>query len=217
LRILLVKPKWFVHGGQYRYLEKVRFTPLSLGILAALSDGHEVRIVDGDWQDIPTDEVFDLIGITVTTFTSDQAYNLAREFKKQGAKVILGGVHPILLPEECLSHADSVVVGEAEYIWRDVLHDAENGFMKRIYRSINPTNMNDVPSPKRGLLDESSWLACIQATRGCNNSCRYCYLPSTPWHKHRKRSVELVVEDIRAMRQNILFFVDDNLSVIIDF
>jgi len=114
VRILLVKPRWFVHGGQYRYLENVRFTPLSLGILAALSDGHEVKIADGDWQAIPLDEGFDLVGITVTTFTSERVYDLTHKFKKRGAKVILGGVHPSILPDECLDHADSVVVGEAE-------------------------------------------------------------------------------------------------------
>lgn len=211
MRILLVKPRWFVHGGQYRYLENVRFTPLSLGILAALSDGHEVKIADGDWQAIPSGDGFDLVGITVTTFTSELVYDLAREFKKHGAKVILGGVHPSILPEECLEHADSVVVGEAEYVWKDVLHDAKKGRLDRIYLSNRPTDMNDVPFPRRDFLNEPSWFACVQATRGCPNSCRYCYLPSTPWQEYRKRAVELVVEEIRSLRQELFFFVDDNL------
>ena len=211
MRILLVKPRWFVHGGQYRYLENVRFTPLSLGILAALSEGHEVKIVDGDWQAIPSGDGFNLIGINVTTFTSERVYDLVREFNKRGAKVILGGVHPSILPEECLNHADSVVVGEAEYVWKDVLRDAEKGCLERLYRSERPTHMNDVPFPRRDLLDEPSWFACVQATRGCPNSCRYCYLPSTPWREYRRRAVELVVEEIRSLRQKLFFFVDDNL------
>ena len=211
MRILLVKPRWFVHGGQYRYLERVRFTPLSLGILAALSDGHEVKIADGDWQAIPSGQGFDLVGITSTTFTSERAYDLAREFRRQGAKVVLGGVHPSILPEECLDHADSVVVGEAEYVWPDVLRDAEKGALARVYRSERTTDMNDVPFPCRTLLDEPSWLACVQATRGCPNSCRYCYLPSTPWGEYRKRDVELVAEEVRSLKQKILFLVDDNL------
>lgn len=211
MRILLVKPRWFVHGGQYRYLENVQFTPLSLGILAALSNGHELKIVDEDWQNIPLDETFDLVGITVTTFTSERVYGLTRKFKQQGAKVILGGVHPSILPEECLDHADSVVIGEAEYVWKDVLRDTEKGTLARTYRSGRPTDMNDIPFPRRDLLDEPSWLTCIQATRGCPNSCRYCYLPSTPWKEYRKRAVELVVEEIHSLKQKIFFFVDDNL------
>ena len=211
MRILLIKPRWFVHGGQYRYLEKVRFTPLSLGILAALSDGHEVTIVDSDWQPLPPGDGFDLVGITATTFTSERAYEMAREFKQCGCKVVLGGVHPSILPEECLKHADAVVVGEAEYVWKDVLRDAEKGGLKPLYRAEAPTAMNDVPFPRRDLLNEPSWFACVQATRGCPNSCRYCYLPSTPWREHRKRAVELVEEEIRSLKQKLFFFVDDNL------
>ena len=152
MRILLIKPKWFVHGGQYRYLENLRFTPLSLSILAALSDGHEVRIVDGDWQAIPSDDAFDLVGISVTTFTSERAYELARKFRERGSKVVLGGVHPSIMPEECLEHVDSVVVGEAEYVWKDILRDAEKGALERVYRAESPTNMDDVPFPRRDLL-----------------------------------------------------------------
>jgi len=211
MRILLVKPPWFVHSGHYRFLETVRFTPLSLGILAALSDGHEVRIVDGDWDPIPTAERFDLVGITATTFTSERAYGLAKQFRQNGARVVLGGVHPTLLPDECLPNVDAAVVGEAEYIWRDILRDAEKGSLQKLYAAPRPTDMDDVPFPRRDLLSEPSWFACVQATRGCPNACRYCYLPSVPWRAFRTRSVELVSEEVRRLKQKLVFFVDDNL------
>ncbi|MBN1808834.1 MAG: radical SAM protein [Planctomycetes bacterium] len=211
MKILLVKPRWFVHGGQYRFLENIRFPALSLGILAALSDGHDVTVIDGDWDPIPFDRRFDLVGITTTTFTSQRVYRIAAEFKRRGARVVLGGVHPSILPSECLEHVDSVVVGEAEYVWKDLLADAEKNSLKPTYAASRPTDMNDVPFPRRDLLGELSWFTCLQATRGCPNTCRYCYLPSTPWSAFRKRSVELVAEEIRSMPQNLLFFVDDNL------
>jgi radical SAM superfamily enzyme YgiQ (UPF0313 family) len=211
MKILLVKPNWFVHGGQYRYLEHVRFTPISLGILAALSEGHEVRIVDNDWQPIPFDEHFDLVGITATTFTSERAYAVAREFKRRGVQVVLGGVHPSLLPGECLEHVDSVVIGEGEYVWPDVLRDAEKRALKRTYEADRLTDMADVPIPRRDLLDEPSWFATLQATRGCPNKCRYCYLPSVPWGEFRKRPVELVTEEVSRLKQKLIFLVDDNI------
>lgn len=211
MKILLVKPRWFVHGGQYRYLEHIRFTPLSLGILASLSPGHEVRIVDGDWERIPLDQPFDLVGITATTFTSERAFELADGFRKQGAKVVLGGVHPTIMPEESLEHADSVAVGEAEYVWPDILRDAEKGKLERVYQSKKLTDMNDVPVPRRDLLGEPSWFATVQATRGCPNSCKYCYLPSVSWREFRKRAPELVQEEVRQLSQKLLFFVDDNI------
>jgi len=211
MRILLVKPRWFVHDGPYRYLEHVRFTPLSLGILAALSEGHEVRVADGDWDKIPADEQFDLVGITATTFTSERVYGLADRFARNGAKVVLGGVHPTLLPEECGPHAHAVVVGEAEHVWKRILRDAEKGPLEKVYAAPSPTEMDDVPFPRRDLLAEPSWFACLQATRGCPNACRYCYLPSTPWRRYRKRSPELVGEEVRRLSQRMIFFVDDNL------
>jgi radical SAM superfamily enzyme YgiQ (UPF0313 family) len=211
VRILLVKPRWFVRGGVYRYLEGIRFTPLHLGVLAALSEGHAVRCVDGDWEDIPYDENYDLVGITVTTFTSEQVYRIAERFRSKGVQVVLGGVHASLLPDECLEHAEGVVVGEAEDVWPQVLEDAERRELKGIYRAKKPVDMATVPFPRRELLSESPWFACIQATRGCPNTCKYCYLPCVPWGEFRKRPIEKVLEEIRSIPQRILFFVDDNV------
>ena len=211
MKILLIKPKWFIKGGVYRILDNVRFTPLHLGIIAALSEGHEVTAIDNDWQEIPFKDKFDLVGITVTTFTSQQAYKISEYFMKSGAKTVLGGVHPTLLPEECLSHCDSVVVGEVEYIWKDLLKDAENGTLKQIYKSDKIVDMDDVPFPKRELLNENSWVACVQATRGCPNICKYCYLPNVPWKAYRKKNIDRVYEEIKSIRQKTIFFVDDNL------
>ena len=154
MKILLIKPKWFIKGGVYRFVNNIKFTPLQLGIIAALSegDGHEVKIVDGDWDEIPYNENFDLVGITVTTFTSQQAYGIADKFRETGAKVIFGGVHPSLLSEECLHYADAVVVGEVEYVWKNILRDAEKGMLKKVYQSDKLLDMDDVPFPKRELL-----------------------------------------------------------------
>ncbi len=192
-------------------MDQVRGTPLSLGILAALSDGHAVQIVDRDWQPLPADGRFDLVGITVTTFTSEQAFELARWARRRGAKVVLGGVHPSILPKECLRHADAVVIGEAEYVWKQILLDAQASRLKPVYQAQCPTRMDDVPMPRRDLLAESPWVAYVQATRGCPHSCAYCYLPSVPWSCFRKRSVELVREDIIRLKKKLVIFVDDNL------
>jgi radical SAM superfamily enzyme YgiQ (UPF0313 family) len=179
--------------------------------VAALSDGHDVRLCDNDWEEIPWDERFDLVGITTATFTSERAYALADRWRRQGSKVVLGGVHASLLPEECLEHADAAVVGEAEYIWKDVLSDAESGALRGIYRQEQPTDMNDVPVPRRDLYKEDYWVATVQATRGCPNRCRFCYLPSVPWHRHRTRDIDLVYEELKSLSQNVVFFVDDNM------
>jgi radical SAM superfamily enzyme YgiQ (UPF0313 family) len=211
MKILLVKPKWFVPDGVYRFLTRVTFTPLHLGILAALSPGHDVTVVDHDWDEVPLGEDFDLVGITATSFSSRRAFDIADAFRQRGVPVVLGGVHACLMPDECLEHADAIVVGEAEYVWPLVLRDAANGEIKRIYRQEQPTDMNDVPIPRRELLRQDPLVGTIQATRGCNHACKFCYLPSVPWHRHRRRDLDLVYQEMKALRQDIVFFVDDNL------
>jgi len=217
MKILLIKPKWFIKGGIYRFLNNIKFPPLHLGIIAALSEGHEVKVVDGDWDEIPYNEKFDLVGISVTTFTSQQAYIIANKFRESKARVILGGVHPSLLPQECLEHADAVVIGEVEYVWKEVLKDAENKNLKKVYKSDKLVNMDDVPFPRRDLLNEQSWFSCIQTTRGCPNSCKYCYLPNMPWKTYRKRDINLVYKELEQMKQKVIFFIDDNLFADVDY
>ena len=211
MRVLLMKPEWPDIPGNIHSTSAARFPPLALGILAAYSDGHEVEVVDGNWEPIPFHRRYDLVGISTTTFVSDAAYEAARRFRQRGAKVVLGGVHPTILPEEALEHADAVVVGEAEQVWGDVLRDTEQGKLHGIYQAEHPTDMNKIRPAKRDYLDELPWFTLVEATRGCTNKCRYCYLPSTPWAKHRMRPVEQVVAEIRSLPQRMFMFTDDNL------
>ena len=213
MKILLVKPRWFVKNGVYRFLTHVPFQPLNLGILAALSEGHDVTLIDQDWDEIPVDEHFDLVGITAVTFSSQRAFEIADQFRSRGIKVVMGGVHACLMQEECLQHADAIVDGEAEYVWPQLLKDATDGTLRRIYRQDRPTDMDDVPIPRRDLFKRDPLVGMIQATRGCNHACKFCYLPSVPWHQHRRRSVEKVYEEIKGMKQKVIYFVDDNLFV----
>ena len=211
MRILLIKPDWNAASGHIRYGTGIHFPALSLAILAAVSGDHDVRIVDETWEPIPYDAPADLVGITTTTFTSTAAYAIAARFRARGVPVVLGGVHASILPDECLQHADAVVVGEGEYTWPRVVRDAERGRAKGIYRAPHPTDMKDVPVPRRELLREDSWFTSIEASRGCPNRCRYCYLPSTPWAEHRTRPVEAVAAEVAALPQKTFSFVDENL------
>jgi radical SAM superfamily enzyme YgiQ (UPF0313 family) len=217
MRILLVKPKWSVRNGEYRFLTDVRFQPLHLGILAALSPGHEVKLIDHDFDEVPLGEDFDLVGITATTFSSQRAFAIADGFRQRRIPVVMGGVHACLMPEECLGHADAVVIGEAEYVWPQVLADVAAGALKQTYRQERPTDMDDVPIPRRDLMHQDPRVGMVQATRGCHHACRFCYLPSVPWHAHRRRSLDKIHAEIEGMKQEFIFFVDDNLFVDEDY
>jgi radical SAM superfamily enzyme YgiQ (UPF0313 family) len=73
--------------------------------------------------------------------------------------------------------------------------------------------MEDVPIPRRDLLRQDERVGTIQVTRGCHHACRFCYLPSVPWHTYRRRSLDKVYAELAGLAQEVVFFVDDDLFV----
>src|ERR671920_1385931 len=137
-RILLISPR----GPLYRnrtgiWKKSLRYAPLTLTTLAALVPEEldaEVVVVDEGIHDIDWDAETDLVGISVITGTAPRSYELADHFRKRGVPVVLGGVHPTLVPHEAAGHADSVVVGYAEETWPRLLRDHFVGDgMKKMY------------------------------------------------------------------------------------
>ena len=111
MRIALVSPK----GPLYRHRggifgRALRYKPLTLTTLAALvpDDLHaEIRLYDEGIQDVPLDLEADLVGLTVITGTAVRAYELAREYRRRGKTVVLGGPHVTLVPDDAQPHADA--------------------------------------------------------------------------------------------------------------
>ncbi len=210
MNILFIKPAWF-RQGPFQNCVNVRTGPLSLALLAALSEGHFVKIIDGDIEPIVVSDKWDLVAISTATSSANEAYAISDQFRAIGVPVILGGVHPSMMPQEALSHADSVVIGEAEPIWQAILNDFPN--FSKIYRSETLTDIENLPLPRRDLFHPSYKAAAIQATRGCINNCQYCYLQNVPWKEYRKRSVESFEREISQIKEKYLFFADDNLFI----
>jgi radical SAM superfamily enzyme YgiQ (UPF0313 family) len=105
--------------------------------------------VEEEVQPIDFDADCDLVGITCMTANAPRAYKVADEFRRRGRLVVLGGIHPTVMPEEAAQHADAVVVGEAEPIWAGLLADAEVGRLQRLYRSTPDWCLDDYPLPLR--------------------------------------------------------------------
>src|SRR5215470_5840912 len=119
-----------------RHRRLIRFPQLTIPLLAAWTPPHwEVSHIDEIVQDVDFDKPVDLVGITANTPAAPHAYALAREFRRRGVPVVIGGPHATLLPEEVGQHADAVVVGEGELVWPQVLADFERGELAGIYQS----------------------------------------------------------------------------------
>jgi radical SAM superfamily enzyme YgiQ (UPF0313 family) len=186
---------------------------LSLHMLEGLTPpAHSVKVVEEETEHLNIDEDCDLVGISCMTSNAPRAYHLAREFKKRGRKVVLGGVHPTLLPDEALQYDDSVVVGEAEGVWEQVLADCDNGGMKRIYTQPPPSLERYIPmkfrkDSKKRLFN----VLPVMTTRGCPYSCVFCCVSDLYGKKIRHAPIANVVRDIEESQGKIFIFLDDNI------
>lgn len=190
-----------------------RFPQISMLYIAALTpEEHEVSIVEEEVRPIDFDAPCDLVGITCMTAAAPRAYRIADEFRRRGRRVVLGGVHPTVRPEEARLHADAVVVGEAEPVWAGLLADAENGRMQPFYRSSTDWSLDDYPLPKRGGRSGAVLhLAPVVTSRGCPYACEFCCVRNVYGRKVRHVSVRRVMEDIEHAGSRQVMFLDDNI------
>ena len=122
---------------------------VNLPLLAALTPpGHTVTIVEESFAPDDMNGDADLVGITVMTELAQRAYKIGDTYRQKGVKVVMGGIHPTVLPDEALQHADAVVVGEAEGVWPQLLADAAAGQMQRIYRAGKMSELQGLPKPR---------------------------------------------------------------------
>jgi radical SAM superfamily enzyme YgiQ (UPF0313 family) len=199
-------------GGPFD--DGARMEPLQLGILAALTPpGVDVRLVDERCEPIDHDERSDLVAITIETFTARRAYEIAAEFRARRIPVVMGGMHATLVPDEVAEHADSVVTGDAETVWAQVVADTHAGRLKPRYEAgPGPPQPNGL-LPRRDLFAGRRYLplSLLQFGRGCRYRCEFCAVGAFFRHHAWTRPPGEVVEEIRAQPRRDLFFVDDNL------
>ena len=193
---------------------------VNLPLLAALTPpGHTITIVEEVFAPDDIDQNVDLVGITVLTELALRAYHIGDTYRQKGVKVVMGGIHPTVLPDEALAHADAVVVGEAEGVWPQLVSDAASGQMQRIYRAGKMTDLNGLPKPRRDLFPgtkNSCYIPIpvgVETSRGCPYDCEFCCIVQTLGQQYRVRPVQEVVAEIESIDSPHLFFVDDALGL----
>ena len=193
---------------------------VNLPLLAALAPpGHTITIVEEAFAPDNIDQDVDLVGITVLTELVLRAYQIGDTYRRKGVKVVMGGIHPTVLPDEALKHADAVVVGEAEGVWPQLVSDAASGQMQRIYRAGKMTDLKGLPKPRRDLFPGTNGKGRIpvpvgvETSRGCPNDCEFCCIGQTLGQQYRVRPVQEVIAEIEAIDSPYIFFVDDALGL----
>jgi radical SAM superfamily enzyme YgiQ (UPF0313 family) len=217
MNMLLIAPAW--HRSIMK--DHVQFPPLGLAAVAgATPPWAEVSILDENVEPVDFDFPADLVGLTAMTCQAPRAYEIAAEFRRRGVPTVMGGPHASLLPEEACRHVDSVVIGEAEEIWPEVVADAKAGTLAPVYRAKRLADLSKLPKPRRDLLRRSAYgiFNTVQTTRGCPFDCDFCSVTTMFARSYRSRPVEDVVAEIEGMaagarrkRDRLFFLVDDNI------
>jgi radical SAM superfamily enzyme YgiQ (UPF0313 family) len=134
MKLLLVSPSR-KFGKLIKVPKALKIPQLSLHILASLTPNDvDITVVDEEIREIDFSSDFDLVGISCMSATANRSYQLSDMFRKRGSKVVLGGIHPTILPQEAIQRADAVVIGEAEGCWADVINDFRKGNLQKFYQ-----------------------------------------------------------------------------------
>lgn len=98
--------------NSFRKKQFNNFIQITMPYLAGFIDEskYDIVLIDEYNQRIPYDNHFDLVAITVNTPNAVHCYKIAENFKQQGSKVVMGGPHVTLLPEEAMSYCDYIIV-----------------------------------------------------------------------------------------------------------
>lgn len=221
-KILLINAN-FVHRHTLftRFMIKTMCNPsLVLPYVAASipGDKYEVKCINDAYQDVDYDEECDIVGISTATPSAPRAYEIADKFREMGKTVILGGIHPTLLPKEAINHADSVVIGEAESTFPRLLKDFEKNRLKKFYTSNKKISPYSIPLPRRDVEEIYPLISAVQTSRGCPYNCKFCVLPKVNGTVYRPIPVERVIEDIKSTKRKLLIMIhDSSLTIDVDY
>jgi len=222
MRLLLINPRfnesfWSFKWAVDRMLSGKRAMnpPLGLATVAALCPpGWQVGIVDENIESLPLAPQADIIGICGMGVQSPRQKDLLRFYRSKGYYVVAGGSYASLCPEFYDGVADTVICGEAEYIWRQFCGDFERGAARRLYTETGTVSMADSPTPRFDLLKlEKYSVVTMQFSRGCPYLCEFCDIIVMFGRKPRWKSpaqIGLELDELRKRNIRDAFFVDDN-------
>jgi len=165
-------------------------------------------------------EDYNLVAITSLSAQIGEAYKVADFYRSKKIPVVMGGLHVSSVPEEAAEHCSSVVVGEGEPLWPEVLRDFDRGSLKRVYRQCPPGtfDLRESPMPRFDLLDPKKYnRITVKTSRGCPHKCEFCASSILLTRQYKLKPVEKVIDEIRAIKRiwprPFIEFADDNSFV----
>lgn len=151
--ILLITPE-NKDINKFRKRQFNNFIQITMPYLAGFIDEEkfDITLIDEYNQEIPYTSKFDLVAITVNTPNATHCYEISGRFREKGSKVVMGGPHVSLLPDEARNFCDYMIIGEAEETWPQFLEDFFQGVADSVYKSNTAPSLSGIPIPKRHLV-----------------------------------------------------------------
>jgi radical SAM superfamily enzyme YgiQ (UPF0313 family) len=216
-KILFIQPTQYVRNGQLCKQKKINLPGLAFPLLAAYTPPHwDVELLIEVVDDIDFDASADIVAIGSMGHAVFRSLEIAREFKKRGKTVVMGGYMASLAWQEVIRHVDSVIIGDAEISYPEMLKDyEESGRIKSVYN--RPVyELKNLPIPRYDLLTRKKIGAMlpVQAGRGCTYQCSFCSIACLYRGKYLFRPVDEVVRDIQEVKRlgfKRFYLIDDNI------
>lgn len=201
----------FIRLNMFEHISSDAMKPLLFGIIKSLTPSeYEIEFIDERVEKLPERIDSDIIAFSVETYTAKRACILARKYKTEENIIVMGGFHASVMPDELLGYADSVIIGDAEGSWEKFLSDCKEGKPCKKYVSDETKPLcvlNDDPS----IYKHSYYgIGVYQISRGCKFNCDFCSI-KTMYKCVRRKTADMIAEELKKSREKIIFFVDDNL------
>ena len=210
MKITFILPAIGKKPGQ-RYIGTWKMEPLTIAVLKALTPKDiETELFDDRIELINYDTKTDLVAITVETYTAKRSYQIAAEFRKRGVTVVMGGYHASLIPEEAALHADSILLGNSEELWGQLLQDFTENRLKKLYRGV--ITFSNIP-PDKSIFAGKKYLpvSLVETGRGCCHACEFCSVSGYYNCTYYRRDHADILADLETSAHKYHFLVDDNL------
>lgn len=157
----------------------------------------------------------DILILTIMTVTSSRGYEISRIYKsfRPDGRVIGGGIHVSLNPDEALQYFDQIAIGEGPLIIKDLI---EGKITDKIVHGSPVEDLNTLPIPDLSLLVNNHKLIAVpvMTSLGCPFGCTFCCVTRVYGRRYRYQSPDKTIEEIRHhiayLKKKSIFFYDDN-------
>ena len=197
--------------NMFEHISSDAMKPILFGILKGLTpERFQIDFFDERTDKLPAHIDADVIAFSVETFTAKRAYIMARKYRTPTNIIAMGGFHASVMAEEMLRYADTVLVGDAEGIWKQFLSDCEKGKPQRKYFADESTPLTALFDDGKTYRHRYYGIGVHQLSRGCKFNCGFCSI-KTMYKCVRRKPVDMIVRELSAAREKIIFFADDNI------